>query len=191
MTRPRHQSKVGERGVDFSCPRCHVAGVKNSIPVWGRTESGYICGKEKTWRLVSGRVDDPVRRLDVYCVERDISQEDIHGAKDSSDGEVEMGPLRLSKTLSNLWIPWPCLIIDGQAEYSWWEDHAVYLVGPARSGNYELLQPNERITGELHTVHVQPGLHRLVGCPDVKLSWHRLAGSSLEATSHGFSLPQM
>ncbi|UYV65267.1 hypothetical protein LAZ67_3003757 [Cordylochernes scorpioides] len=35
---------------------------KNSIPVWGRTESGDICGEEKTWRLVSGRVDDPTRR---------------------------------------------------------------------------------------------------------------------------------
>ncbi|UYV75334.1 hypothetical protein LAZ67_12003577 [Cordylochernes scorpioides] len=68
----KFQSKVGERGVDSSC---HVAGVKNSIPVWGRTESGYICGEKRT--------------LDVYCVERDISQEDIHGAKDSSDGEVE------------------------------------------------------------------------------------------------------
>ncbi|UYV75344.1 hypothetical protein LAZ67_12003588 [Cordylochernes scorpioides] len=63
---------------------------------------------------------------------------------------LQLGPLRLSKTLGNLWIPWPCLIIDGQAEYSWWEDHAVYLVGPARSGNYELLQPNERITGEVY-----------------------------------------
>ncbi|UYV75355.1 hypothetical protein LAZ67_12003600 [Cordylochernes scorpioides] len=63
---------------------------------------------------------------------------------------LQLGPLRLSKTLGNLWIPWPCLIIDGQAEYSWREDHAVYLVGPVRSGNYELLQPNERITGEAY-----------------------------------------
>ncbi|UYV75341.1 hypothetical protein LAZ67_12003584 [Cordylochernes scorpioides] len=60
MTRPRHQSKVGERGVDFSCPRCRVAGVKNSIPVWGRTESGYICGKEKPWEVASR--DDSARR---------------------------------------------------------------------------------------------------------------------------------
>ncbi|UYV75347.1 hypothetical protein LAZ67_12003591 [Cordylochernes scorpioides] len=37
-------------------------------------------------------MDDKAKtpELDVYCVERDISQEDIHGAKDSSDGEVEV-----------------------------------------------------------------------------------------------------
>ncbi|UYV80999.1 hypothetical protein LAZ67_19002460 [Cordylochernes scorpioides] len=57
-TLSRYQSKVGERGVDSSCPRCHVAGTKNNIPVWGKTESGDICGKEKTWRLAYGRVDD-------------------------------------------------------------------------------------------------------------------------------------
>ncbi|UYV79720.1 hypothetical protein LAZ67_18000442 [Cordylochernes scorpioides] len=45
-------------------------GAKNSIPAWGRTESGYICGKEKTWRLASGRVDDPVKR----CQERLTSE---------------------------------------------------------------------------------------------------------------------
>ncbi|UYV69913.1 CENPBD1 [Cordylochernes scorpioides] len=50
-------------------------------------ESGYICGKKKTWRLASGRVDDPAKRcqesltserptsrcksrLDAYSVER-------------------------------------------------------------------------------------------------------------------------
>ncbi|UYV81398.1 CLCN3 [Cordylochernes scorpioides] len=32
----------------------------------GRTESGYICGEKKTWRLASGRVYDPTRR----CQER-------------------------------------------------------------------------------------------------------------------------
>ncbi|UYV82583.1 hypothetical protein LAZ67_22000044 [Cordylochernes scorpioides] len=31
MTRRRYQSKVGERGVDSSGPRCHVTGAKNSI----------------------------------------------------------------------------------------------------------------------------------------------------------------
>ncbi|UYV71152.1 Transposase [Cordylochernes scorpioides] len=100
--RPRYQSKVEERGVDSSGPRCHVAGAKNSIPVWGRTESGYICGEEKTWRLTSGRVDDPTRRcqerltserptsrLDMYSVERNASQKNVHGPKDSSDREVE------------------------------------------------------------------------------------------------------
>ncbi|UYV60683.1 GPRNNB1 [Cordylochernes scorpioides] len=37
-----------------------------------------------------------------------------------------------------------------------------------------------------HTVHVQPGLHRFVDRSDVRLSWHRLAGSSTgpESTSH-------
>ncbi|UYV84658.1 hypothetical protein LAZ67_X003003 [Cordylochernes scorpioides] len=34
--------------------------------------------------------------------------------------------------LSNVQISWPCLIIDDQTEYSWREDYAVYLVGPAR-----------------------------------------------------------
>ncbi|UYV76889.1 TMEM62 [Cordylochernes scorpioides] len=47
---------------------------------------------------------------------------------------IQMGPLRLSLTSGNVWKLWPCLIIDGQAEYSWWENYAVYLVGPARSG---------------------------------------------------------
>ncbi|UYV75348.1 hypothetical protein LAZ67_12003592 [Cordylochernes scorpioides] len=104
MTRPRHQSKVGERGVDFSCPRCHVAGVKNSIPVWGRTEYGYICGKEKTWEVAFR--DDPARRCQESLTSgkptrrcspgwtctvwsETFHKSDIHGAKDSSDGEVE------------------------------------------------------------------------------------------------------
>ncbi|UYV75337.1 hypothetical protein LAZ67_12003580 [Cordylochernes scorpioides] len=104
MTRPRHQSKVGERGVDFSCPRCHVAGVKNSIPVWERTESGYICGKEKPWEVASR--DDPARRSQESLTSgqptrrcspgwtctvwsETFHKSDIHGAKDSSDGEVE------------------------------------------------------------------------------------------------------
>ncbi|UYV75346.1 SETMAR [Cordylochernes scorpioides] len=83
MTRPRHQSKVGERGVDFSCPRCHVAGVKNSIPVWGRTESGYICGKEKPWEVASR--DDPARR----CQESLISRQ---------DGVVQTGRIQIMAT---------------------------------------------------------------------------------------------
>ncbi|UYV76964.1 hypothetical protein LAZ67_14002591 [Cordylochernes scorpioides] len=41
------------------------------------------------------------------------------------------------RTSGNVWIPWSCLIIDGQAEYSWREDYAVYLVGPARSAKTE------------------------------------------------------
>ncbi|UYV65849.1 hypothetical protein LAZ67_3005640 [Cordylochernes scorpioides] len=40
---------------------CAVEGAKNSIPVWVRTESGDICGERRTWRLASGRVDDPAR----------------------------------------------------------------------------------------------------------------------------------
>ncbi|UYV82163.1 CSNK2B [Cordylochernes scorpioides] len=34
----------------------------------------------------------------------------------------------------NVWIHWLCLIIVGQAEYSWREEYAVYLVGTTRSG---------------------------------------------------------
>ncbi|UYV82302.1 hypothetical protein LAZ67_21001661 [Cordylochernes scorpioides] len=107
-------SKVGEREVDSSGPHCHVAGAKNSIPVWGRTESGDISDKEKDdparrcqERLTSERptsrcspggarrtghrsdLQSGVARLDVYSVELYVSQEDIHGAMNYSDGEVE------------------------------------------------------------------------------------------------------
>ncbi|UYV74803.1 hypothetical protein LAZ67_12001050 [Cordylochernes scorpioides] len=74
MTRPRYQSNVGERGVDSSC---HVAGAKNIIPVWGRTESGYISGEKKTYQLASGRVDDPTRR----CQERLTSERSTRRCK--------------------------------------------------------------------------------------------------------------
>ncbi|UYV72761.1 K02A2.6-like [Cordylochernes scorpioides] len=37
-------------------------GAKNGIHVWGRTESGHICGNEKTRQVTSRRVDDPTRR---------------------------------------------------------------------------------------------------------------------------------
>jgi len=36
---------------------------------------------------------------------------------------------------------WPCFNIDSQAEYSWKKTHVVY---------YELLKPNETITGALY-----------------------------------------
>ncbi|UYV77581.1 KAT7 [Cordylochernes scorpioides] len=70
------------------------------------SKSGDICGEEKTWRLASGRVDDPARR----CQESPKSERptklyspgctctvwsgrfhksDTHGAKDPSDREVE------------------------------------------------------------------------------------------------------
>ncbi|UYV72304.1 hypothetical protein LAZ67_9002560 [Cordylochernes scorpioides] len=44
------------------------------------------------------------------------------------------------------------------------------------------------VTQKCSAVHVQPGLHRLVGHSDVRLYWHRLAGSSIrqEATPRTF-----
>ncbi|UYV75335.1 SETMAR [Cordylochernes scorpioides] len=56
----RTKGSQGSTNVSFKSKSCHVAGVKNSIPVWGRTESGYICGKEKPWEVASR--DDPARR---------------------------------------------------------------------------------------------------------------------------------
>ncbi|UYV67792.1 hypothetical protein LAZ67_5002076 [Cordylochernes scorpioides] len=63
------------------------------VAVWTDRESSYICGEEKTWRLASWRVDDPVKRCQesltserptrrcspgwTCCVERDKS--DIQG----------------------------------------------------------------------------------------------------------------
>ena len=45
---------------------------------------------------------------------------------------------------------WPCFNIDSQAEHSWEKAHVVYLVGSARLVYYELLKPNETITGALY-----------------------------------------
>ncbi|UYV75350.1 hypothetical protein LAZ67_12003594 [Cordylochernes scorpioides] len=100
MTRPRHQSKVGERGVDFSCPRCHVAGVKNSIPVWGRTESGYICVKEKPWEVASR--DDPAR----WC------QESLTSGQDGlvQTGRIQCGAERFPRVTSTV----PRILLTGK-----------------------------------------------------------------------------
>jgi len=43
---------------------------------------------------------------------------------------------------------WPCFNIDSQAEYSWKKTHVVYLV--VSLVYYELLKPNETITGALY-----------------------------------------
>ncbi|UYV85182.1 hypothetical protein LAZ67_X004835 [Cordylochernes scorpioides] len=90
---------------------------KYSIPLWGRTVSGDISGKEKTWRLASGRVDDFARwcqesltserptsrcksRLDLISVEREVPQEDILGAKNTSDGELKASPTHCIPSVS-------------------------------------------------------------------------------------------
>ncbi|UYV77792.1 hypothetical protein LAZ67_15002295 [Cordylochernes scorpioides] len=72
----------------------------------GRTESCHICGEEKTWGLVPGRVDDSARQCQESltlerstrrcspgwtCIvrRRRLHKSDIHSAKDSSDWKVE------------------------------------------------------------------------------------------------------